>query len=71
MCVSWRLCTEPGDRQRQQIVDETDQQSQDADADEMEDEALRKNVGSSKEAVAKFTDYGTRVLIVPETRGFR
>jgi len=46
-------------RQRQQIVDETDQKNRDdyADADEMGDEAPRKNVGPSKEAVSRFTDY--------------
>ncbi|KAH0831354.1 timeless protein-domain-containing protein [Lanmaoa asiatica] len=43
-------------RQRQQIVDGTDQNNRDDDADEMED-VPRKNVGPSKEAISKFTDY--------------
>lgn len=44
-------------RQRQQIVDETDQNNRDDDADDME-EAPRMNAGPSKEALSKFTDYG-------------
>ena len=43
--------------QRQQIVDETDQNNRDDDADEMED-VPRMNGGPSKEAISKFTDYG-------------
>ncbi|KAG9310160.1 timeless protein-domain-containing protein [Chiua virens] len=43
-------------RQREQIIDETDQKDRDDDADEMED-VPRKNVGPSKEALSKFTDY--------------
>ncbi|KAF8558558.1 DUF757-domain-containing protein [Imleria badia] len=43
-------------RQRQQIVDETDQNNRDDDADDMED-APRANAGPSKVAVSKFIDY--------------
>ena len=44
-------------RQRQRIVDETDQNNRDDDADEIED-APRKNAGPSQETISKFTDYG-------------
>jgi len=47
-------------RQRQQIVDETDQNNRDDDADDAEgmEDVRRKNAGPSKEAISKFTDYG-------------
>ena len=44
-------------RQRQQIVDATDQNSPDEDADEMED-SPPKDASPSKDANAKFSDYG-------------
>ena len=44
-------------RQRQQIVDETDQNNRDDDADEAEEPPSR-NAAPSKEAISKFTDYG-------------